>query len=98
MVTGYPQGDLSLESEMPSFPEGSVIGEPDYIFEMSEEYFIEGNNQMTIESLFFLRVDRRHGIKQLNLGQTTERQFIMHSLWLMLRALEHSKMQNHLTF
>jgi len=42
---GYPQGDVSLEAEMPMFPEGSVIGEPDYVFEMSEEYFIEGNNQ-----------------------------------------------------
>lgn len=42
---GYPQGDISLEAEMPIFPEGSAIGEPDYVFEMSEEYFIEGNNQ-----------------------------------------------------
>ena len=42
---GSPQGDVSLEAEIPTFPSGSVIGEPDYIFEMSEEYFIEGNNQ-----------------------------------------------------
>ena len=41
---GYPQGDVSLEAEIPAFPEGSAIGEPDYVFEMSEEYFIEGNN------------------------------------------------------
>jgi len=41
---GYPQGDISLEAEIPVFPEGSAIGEPDYVFEMSEEYFIEGNN------------------------------------------------------
>ena len=41
---GYPQGDISLEAEIPMFPEGSAIGEPDYVFEMSEEYFIEGNN------------------------------------------------------
>ena len=42
---GYPEGDSSLEADMPLFPEGSAIGEPDYVFEMSEEYFIEGNNQ-----------------------------------------------------
>ena len=42
---GYPEGNLSLEADMPLFPEGSAIGEPDYVFEMSEEYFIEGNNQ-----------------------------------------------------
>ena len=41
---GYPQGDISLEAEIPFFPEGSAVGEPDYVFEMSEEYFIAGNN------------------------------------------------------
>jgi len=41
---GYPQGDPVLESEIPIFPEGSVIGDPDYVFEMDQEYFIEGNN------------------------------------------------------
>ena len=41
---GYPEGDVSLEAEMPLFPEGSAVGEPDYIFELSEDYFIEGNN------------------------------------------------------
>jgi len=41
---GYPEGDPTLEAEIPTFPEGSAVGEPDYIFEMEEEYFIEGNN------------------------------------------------------
>ena len=30
---------------MPVFTEGSSIGVPDYVFELEEEYFIEGNNQ-----------------------------------------------------
>ena len=29
---------------MPTFTEGSSIGEPDIVFELEEEYFIEGNN------------------------------------------------------
>ena len=33
--------DPEQEAEMPSFSEGSAIGEPDYIFELEEEYFIE---------------------------------------------------------
>ena len=41
---GYPEGDPTLEAAIPLFPEGSAIGEPDYVFEMEEEYFIEGNN------------------------------------------------------
>ena len=42
---GLPEGDPDLEAEMPIFPEGSAIGVPDYVFELEEEYFIEGNNQ-----------------------------------------------------
>ena len=42
---GLPEGDPELESEMPIFTEGSAIGEPDFVFQLEEEYFIEGNNQ-----------------------------------------------------
>ena len=42
---GMPQGDPSLEAEMPNFPEGSAVGEPDFVLTMEEEYLIEGNNQ-----------------------------------------------------
>ena len=42
---GLPEGDPELEAEMPIFTEGSAIGLPDYIFQLEEEYFIEGNNQ-----------------------------------------------------
>ena len=42
---GMPQGDPSLESEIPNFPEGSAVGEPDFVLTMDEEYLIEGNNQ-----------------------------------------------------
>ncbi|MBF24978.1 MAG: hypothetical protein CMP49_00445 [Flavobacteriales bacterium] len=41
---GYPEGDPSLEASIPDFPSGSAIGEPDYVFEMESEYYIEGNN------------------------------------------------------
>ena len=41
---GAPEGPIELEAEIPTFPVGSVIGVPDYVFEMEEEYFIEGNN------------------------------------------------------
>tara|TARA_B100000902_G_scaffold317651_1_gene309341 strand:+ start:959 stop:2578 length:1620 start_codon:yes stop_codon:yes gene_type:complete len=41
---GYPQGDPSLEAPIPSFPSGSAVGDPDYVFEMESDYFIEGNN------------------------------------------------------
>ena len=44
VLNGMPQGDPSQEAEMPFFSQGSAIGEPDYIFELEEEYFIEGNN------------------------------------------------------
>ena len=42
---GYPQGDPSLEPELPTFPEGSQLGIPDLVLTMEETYFIEGNNQ-----------------------------------------------------
>ncbi len=42
---GLPEGEPELESEMPIFTEGSAIGEPDFVFQLEEEYFIEGNNQ-----------------------------------------------------
>ena len=42
---GMLEGDPELEAEIPIFPEGSAIGVPDYVFELEEEYFIEGNNQ-----------------------------------------------------
>ena len=42
---GLIEGDPELEAEMPIFTEGSSIGVPDYVFELEEEYFIEGNNQ-----------------------------------------------------
>jgi len=43
MQTGADQGDQSLESPLPDFPEGSAIGEPDIILTMEESTFIEGN-------------------------------------------------------
>ena len=42
---GMIHGDPSLEAQIPEFVEGSVIGEPDAVFTMEEEYLIEGNNQ-----------------------------------------------------
>ena len=42
---GLPEGDPELEAEMPIFTDGSAIGVPDYVFQLEEEYFIEGNNQ-----------------------------------------------------
>jgi len=42
---GMQQGDPSLEAELPNFPDGSVVGDPDLVLEMSEPYLIEGNNQ-----------------------------------------------------
>ena len=41
---GLLQGNPELEAELPTTIEGSVIGEPDYVFQMNEAYFIEGNN------------------------------------------------------
>ena len=42
---GMIQGDPSLEAQIPEFIEGSVVGVPDAVFTMEEEYLIEGNNQ-----------------------------------------------------
>ncbi|MCI4666755.1 MAG: T9SS type A sorting domain-containing protein [Bacteroidia bacterium] len=42
---GTPQGDPNLEPPLPNFPTGSQLGTPDLVLEMSEDYFIEGNNQ-----------------------------------------------------
>ena len=42
---GMPQGDPALEAPIPDFPEGSAVGEPDFVLTMEEEYLIEGNNQ-----------------------------------------------------
>ena len=42
---GMIQGDPSVEPDLPEFIEGSLIGEPDAVFTMEEEYLIEGNNQ-----------------------------------------------------
>lgn len=41
---GVPQGDPALEPPLPVFPSGSQLGTPDLVLEMSESYFIEGNN------------------------------------------------------
>ena len=42
---GMLQGDVNEEPEFPDFPEGSVLGEPDLVLEMEEEWLHEGNNQ-----------------------------------------------------
>ncbi|MEO1449708.1 MAG: T9SS type A sorting domain-containing protein [Bacteroidota bacterium] len=42
---GKPQGDPTLEPDLPEFPSGSQLGTPDLVLEMAEDYFIEGNNQ-----------------------------------------------------
>ena len=45
VAAGTPQGDPNLEPPLPDFPSGSQLGTPDLVLEMSEDYFIEGNNQ-----------------------------------------------------
>ena len=45
VTEGMLQGDPSLEAVIPEFPEGSLIGTPDAVFTMEEEYLVEGNNQ-----------------------------------------------------
>lgn len=45
VAAGVPQGDPALEPPLPSFPSGSQLGTPDLVLEMSEDYFIQGNNQ-----------------------------------------------------
>lgn len=39
-----PSGDLSQLPDPPSYPEGSMMGEPDLVVEMEEAYPIQGNN------------------------------------------------------
>ncbi len=45
VVNGAPQGDPSLEPNVPVFPSGSVLGIPDLVLPMAESYTIAGNNQ-----------------------------------------------------
>jgi len=42
---GMPRGNVSEEPEFPEFPSGSVLGEPDLVLEMEEEWIHEGNYQ-----------------------------------------------------
>ncbi len=42
---GMPRGDEAEEPPFPDFPEGSVLGEPDLVLEMEEEWLHEGNYQ-----------------------------------------------------
>ena len=45
LETGAEQGDMSLESPLPDFPDGSAIGEPDIVLTMEESIQIQGNYQ-----------------------------------------------------
>ena len=40
---GMPRGNVSAEPDFPDFPEGSVLGEPDLVLEMQEEWLHKGN-------------------------------------------------------
>ena len=40
-----PEGDPVLVTQLPDFPEGSVLGEPDVTLTMSDAYEIEGNGR-----------------------------------------------------
>ena len=40
---GAEQGNPAYEHPIPEFPEGSAIGDPDYVLTMEESTFIEGN-------------------------------------------------------
>lgn len=42
---GMPRGDESQEPAFPAFPEGSVLGTPDLVLEMEEEWLHKGNYQ-----------------------------------------------------
>lgn len=43
VASGMPQGNPADEPEFPDFPTGSVLGEPDLVLEMAEEWMHEGN-------------------------------------------------------
>ncbi|MEL7119833.1 MAG: T9SS type A sorting domain-containing protein [Bacteroidota bacterium] len=42
---GMPQGNLADEPPVPTFPEGSQIGEPDLVLSFAESYTHKGNNR-----------------------------------------------------
>ena len=42
---GMPRGNESDEPAFPDFPDGSVLGTPDLVLEMAEEWLHEGNNE-----------------------------------------------------
>ena len=42
--SGMERGDLTLEPEFPDYPEGSLLGEPDLVLEMTEAHLHRGNN------------------------------------------------------
>ena len=45
VAAGTPEGDPTLEPELPTFPTGSQIGVPDLVLEMEEAHDVVGNNQ-----------------------------------------------------
>ncbi len=42
---GTPRGDISLEPDFPSFPNESLLGEPDLVLEMEQAHVHEGNGE-----------------------------------------------------
>ncbi len=68
---GAPQGDPSLEYPLPSFPEGSSIGQPDLVLSMEQSVQIEGNYQdyyrcfifdlNSIDDIYFSAMEVRPG-------------------------------------
>lgn len=42
---GMERGDVNIEPAFPDFPDGSILGTPDLVLEMSEAYLHKGNNQ-----------------------------------------------------
>ena len=42
---GAPRGDANEEPAFPNFPEGSLLGEPDLVLEMTESHLHRGNNR-----------------------------------------------------
>lgn len=43
VANGMPRGDQAEEPTFPEFPDGSVLGEPDLVLEMAEEWMHMGN-------------------------------------------------------